>query len=81
MQYHKMTQVVSRLINADRNIHIVDRMIIISNVNEYILGIENRIIELENEIKKINQHLVQNPPIKPSTIKIHAISASSSSTK
>ena len=75
MQYHKITQVVSRLINADRNIHIVDRMVIIANVNEYILGIENRIIDLENEVKKLNRHLFQNPP--PLTIKINAMTSSS----
>jgi hypothetical protein len=45
------------LANANSKLNIVDRMTIISSVNEYFLTTENRINELEKQVKKLNNDL------------------------
>ena len=54
MHYHNLTRVISMLANANSKLNIVDRMTIISSVNEYFLTKENRINELEKQVKKLN---------------------------
>jgi hypothetical protein len=54
MHYHYITRVVSLLANANPKLNIVDRMSMLSSVNEYFLATENRINELEKQVKKLN---------------------------
>jgi hypothetical protein len=57
MHYHYITRVVSLLANANPKLNIVDRMSMLSSVNEYFLATENRINELEKQVKKLNNDL------------------------
>ena len=62
MNYHKITRVISLLVNTNTKFNIVDRMSIIANVNEYFLSLENRIRELEKQIEKQNKSIqIQKP--------------------
>lgn len=54
MYYHNLTRVISLLANTNSKLNIFDRMTIISSVNEYFLTTENRINELETQVKKLN---------------------------
>jgi hypothetical protein len=59
------------LANANRKLNIVDRMTIISSVNEYFLTTENRINELEKQVKKLNNDFEVYEKISCKTTKKH----------
>ena len=57
MNYHKLTRVFSLLMNSNPKLNIIERMEIISSVNEYLMVNENKIIEMQKQINKLNDEV------------------------
>lgn len=58
MHYHNLTRIISLLANTNTRLNIVDRMSIISGVNEYCIATEHKINDLEKQLKKLNNEFV-----------------------
>jgi hypothetical protein len=54
MHYHSLTRIISLLVNKNTKLNIFDRITIISGFNEYVLDTEIRLLELEQQVKKMN---------------------------
>lgn len=59
MQYHKLTRVFALLTTNNKKINIIDRMEIISSVNDYFINTEARIIDLQNNIKTLENDIIE----------------------
>ena len=61
MQYHKLTKVFSQLANTNPRLNIWDRISIISNVNEYLMGNGScEPLSFTNAIKNIKNLIYNN---------------------